>query len=423
MTCSPGVVLSALLLSVAAGGLGCSEGTSPGGGQPLPLKFITIQVSHTQEAWSTCGIAADSTTYCWGSNFRDQLGTVSTETCEFGECSRRPLKVDGPRLTSLTGGRWYHCGLDPGGAPYCWGWIVTDIDGGFDLGQVPTLLPGGLTLTQISGSGNHICGGTPANEAYCWGDFLGGLRGDGTVDLDTADATLQPNRVSGGITFQSVAGSLYGTCGRASDGAVHCWGRDAVGMLGNPAAPTDTACGFPGIGPCLHLPHPIAGGVTFTTLTAGAWHYCGLDPAGAAFCWGSGASNQLSNYGDLEVCSYLSSLYGLCATGPVTTWGGVDRLAAIAAGGESTCGIDSAGTGYCWGNNDYGQLGTRGGRLPAAIEGGLAFRMIAPGFSHSCGLTVDSLAYCWGRNFLGQLGNGTTIDSPVPVAVLGPATR
>lgn len=417
-----GAALNALLLSVAAGSLACSDGTGPRRAQPAPLKFIAIQVSHSDYSSSTCGIASDSIAYCWGSNRLHQLGTPSAETCELGECSPRPLKVAGPRLTSLTGGRWYHCGLDPGGAAYCWGAILGDIDGLFDLGQVPTPLPGGLTLSQISGGPKHLCGITTTGQAYCWGDYVGGLRGDATVDLDTARTTLQPNLVSGGLTFLSVAASGYGTCGLASDATVHCWGGDLMGALGDPDALTDTVCGFGGITPCLPAPHPIAGGLSLAILTAGQYHYCGLDLSGASYCWGGNGSNQLSTFSSLAVCRGLDGVSTLCAPAPVPTWAGVDHLATLAAGAEGTCGIDSAGTGYCWGNNDFGQLGTGVGRWPDQIEGGLTFRLIAPGYAHSCGITVDSLAYCWGSNAYGQLGDGTTTASRVPVPVVGPAT-
>src|SRR3989441_6972352 len=51
-------------------------------------------------------------------------------------------------------------------------------------------------------------------------------------------------------------------------------------------------------------------------------------------------------------------------------------FAAVSAGDYHTCGVTTAGTAYCWGDNTYGELGdgTRTDRTsPAAVEGGLTF--------------------------------------------------
>jgi uncharacterized delta-60 repeat protein len=78
-----------------------------------------------------------------------------------------------------------------------------------------------------------------------------------------------------------------------------------------------------------------------------------------------------------------------------------------------------------WGGNTFGQLGngtTAAARLPVAVStaGLLAGKTVvdlAAGQNHSVALCSDGTLVAWGQGTSGQLGNGTTTDSPVPVAV------
>lgn len=99
----------------------------------------------------------------------------------------------------------------------------------------------------------------------------------------------------------------------------------------------------------------------------------------------------------------------------------------LKAGPLSTCGVGADGSGRCWGNNEYGQLGdgsTTSRDAPVAVTGLSGVASISIGYSHACAATTTGAAYCWGANSLGQLGDGTTSQSlsPRPVSGLSAVT-
>ena len=81
-----------------------------------------------------------------------------------------------------------------------------------------------------------------------------------------------------------------------------------------------------------------------------------------------------------------------------------------------------AARGFCWGQNDTGQLGdgTITNRLTPVLDGnGLPFVQVSVGTQHTCGVTPESRAFCWGNNGAGQLGDGTKTQRRLPVPVAG----
>jgi alpha-tubulin suppressor-like RCC1 family protein/uncharacterized protein YjdB len=343
------------------------------------VRFVQISTG----GGTTCGLTVDGQAYCWGANAVGALGIGNTdgpEQCEFaGPCSRTPIAVSGGRsfseIHANSHGGWYQfvCGLDSNGAASCWG---SNVSGTLGIGattgpetcmaQGGTLLPcsrtplevaGGRLFTSLTLGDTHVCGLTAAGEAYCWGNNAVGQLGDGT---ETTRAT--PVAVSGGLRFVSLSAGSAHTCGLTSDGTAYCWGFSGIGALGHGAFTGPDFCQNP-------------------------------DPFGRPFP---------------------------CSTAPERVTGGL-TFDAIAAGGDHTCALTPAGAAYCWGFNNWGQLGnatTNNSSSPVAVTGGLAFANLSGGREHSCGVTTNGLAYCWGNN-----GNYALGTDELPLPVLGVPVR
>src|SRR5204863_266529 len=150
--------------------------------------------------------------------------------------------------------------------------------------------------------------------------------------------------------------------------------------------------------------------LTFTAVSAGLNHTCGVTATGAAYCWGY--NDLYGALGDGTTTTRLS---------PVLVAGGVS-FAGGRAGNAYTCGVTAAGATYCWGYNGNGQLGdgTTTTRLsPVLVAGSVSFAAVSAGSVHTCGVTTAGAAYCWGSNNAGQLGDGTTTTRSSPVLVAG----
>ena len=103
---------------------------------------------------------------------------------------------------------------------------------------------------------------------------------------------------------------------------------------------------------------------------------------------------------------------------PVPVAGGLTFLS-LSAGWQTVCGVTFAGASYCWGYN-LGALGddaTDHSSVPVAVVGGRSFRSVAAGTGYACGVTNANAVFCWGSNDNGELGDGTTNTRLAPVAV------
>ena len=256
---------------------------------------------------------------------------------------------------------------------------------------VPTSVE--IEFASVNPGGLYTCGVTTAGAAYCWGKNDFGQVGDGSnVERDT------PVPVAGGLTFASVDAGGNHTCGLTTSGVAYCWGRNASdGLLGNGSTASSD------------VPVPVAGGLTFASISVENTHTCGVTTSGAAYCWGNGFYGNLGNgsTADSDV--------------PVPVAGGL-TFASVDAGGFHTCGLTPSGAAYCWGDGFDGALGngsTTDSDVPVAVAGGLTFASVDAGLRYACGITTAGVAYCWGTNDRGQVGDGSKVERHAPVLVQG----
>lgn len=370
--------------------LACAEDVHDGSDGP-PFVAISAGVIHT------CGVTALGVGYCWGRNSGGLLGDGNA-----GTDSHFPVAVAGGlRFESISAGITHTCGVTVGGAGYCWG--LNELgqlgDGTLSDSDVPAPVAGLLNFESISAGYFHTCGVVTGGDAYCWGRNTEGALGDGTL----SDSNI-PVLVAGELTFESITVGRLHTCAVTTSGDAYCWGFNSDGQIGDDRA----ASSF--------NPAPIAvvGGHVFTLLDAGAEHNCGVTSTGDGYCWGRNDAGQLGagNHGSDTDSDIPVGIVGELA------------FESISSGQSYSCGITTLGDSYCWGANNEGQLGD--GNAPgftttpvAVADAHGSFESLSAGVQHACGVTIHDDAYCWGRNEWGQLGNGiagTDSDIPIPVA-------
>ena len=96
--------------------------------------------------------------------------------------------------------------------------------------------------------------------------------------------------------------------------------------------------------------------------------------------------------------------------------------AKLGAGLYHTCAIKQDGSLWCWGLNNYGQLGdgtwTDKNTPVQIMSSGVS--SVALGDFHTCAVKTDGSLWCWGDNWTGQLGDGSAWrNTPVYIMNLG----
>jgi alpha-tubulin suppressor-like RCC1 family protein len=394
-------------------------------------------------AWHTCALKTDHTLWCWGENQDATLGDgTTTDRLE-------PTRIgDGDNWARVGAGSTVTCALTSGGVLYCWGYNASGQvgDGTTTKRLVPRKIGTEGNWVTVDSSGHHTCGVDVQGSLWCWGHNANGRLGDGT----------QVNRWSPTLTddqrrWVGVACGRFHTCAVAADGSAWCWGDNGDGQLGTgrpvsklrPTLVSDEAdWGAPVAGsfqtmarksdgslwgwgasyPEGRLATPNTGHAAEPTRSQGeslwrdvgvGWtHACGVLSAGSLWCWGG------NNYGQLGRGN--TNTY----TNPVEVLASSD-LVSLGLGNNHGCAVRGNGTLWCWGVNVDGQLGI--GRTSAhsvPVQAGVesTWALVRGGGWHTCGLMADASLWCWGYGGDGQLGTGVAASASTAQPVARGAT-
>jgi Regulator of chromosome condensation (RCC1) repeat len=421
----------------------------------------------------TCVVDEVGEIYCWGNgdlgqlgdgtgmySIEDQDGTYFTIHEEF-----KPVRVvndDNIIFSSVECGGSFTCALDTLNDVYCWGsnYFLGDASnltfGDNDYTPHPNkvIFPQNIKIKKLSSGISHSCAVTEDGNVYCWGSNEFGQSGIiNPVDIsDNAtpyylsfpllEATIIPNLNS----VIDINAGFFTTCAITEDGSAYCWGLNEDGQTGQ-ATPDNYCLDATHFLPpyttfsCFSEPNRIPivvpgtggderkfieinpGGFAFgNDATSYFGHTCAIteyDNAKEVFCWGSNNYDQLGMWGDI----LYPSTYYLPRAVPFSY--GVESYESLTTGLATNC-IISTGVPWCWGFTGLGQIGVgpineQSLATPRSVLKplGVIFSKIHTSFLHTCGISEGKI-WCWGLGTSGQLGLGSAEIVDLPYEVLPP---
>lgn len=367
-----------------------------------------------------CATLSTGAIRCWGENSLGQLGLGHVETIGDDELPASAGNIEsGTSANLVAAGHMHACALNVSGDAVCWG---SGHDGqlgygnALNIGDDETPASAGTVdvggeVVRVAAGGDHTCAVLRTGSLRCWGPRTVAGHPDRPWEDDAIGDDETPasaGDVNVGDDVVQVAAGYVHACALLRSGAVRCWGVAQKGQLGY--GNTEFIGDDPGEVPETAGDVDVGAPVEQIVSGSSAEHTCAVLVGGRLRCWGENDHGQLGyghtrNIGDDETPS---------SAGDVDV-GGVVLQAA--AGGRHTCAVLAGGRVRCWGNNEFGQLGTGDTRTigddetPASsgeVDVGGPVAQVAAGSLRTCALLENGTVRCWGDGRWGGLGYGNT---------------
>lgn len=249
---------------------------------------------------------------------------------------------------------------------------------GIDVSDVTfQISQGSIKPSWLTLSSSGEIGGTPSAEETV---TLKVLASGGGKSYE-AEYTIQ---AFPGLFAKKVVNGDATTCAITYTDGAKCWGFGREGQIGSNPVVREAKVALD--------VHGLDGQVKDIALGQ-AMMTCAITTADAVKCWGK-------------------RIGGASATNVPTVVPGLESgVVSLDIGSTHACAAKSDGSVWCWGDNNYGQLGVSGAATTAsAIRASnitAKILKVTAGGYFSCGVTDQNGAVCWGINGAGQLGNGT----------------
>jgi alpha-tubulin suppressor-like RCC1 family protein len=302
-----------------------------------------------------------------------------------------------------------------------------DEDGDLSSAPTPVALPGQVgTVVQVAAAA-HALAVTSAGQLFAIGDnYWGELASARNFrqKLPNPQATLVTLPGTSSPIVQAAAGEGFSLALTAA-GQLYAFGADRAGQLGVPPGSGENGNAVPT--PTL-VPIPMSEG-KIMQIAAGTDYSLALSETGRVYSFGE------NHYGQLGQARNVGSEGPNPTPMPVAFPAGAGPVTQIAAGASHALALTASGQLYGWGENHFGQVGSApnlGTDKPNSephpialpVHSG-AITQIAAGGQDTILLTSAGQVYTSGTNSSGQLGQGkrdrseTPDPTPAPVSLPG----